>query len=100
MMIREPLAPAKVYLIRFPSLEEDQMENASKNLAEEYRRLGGRRIAVIDDNFGSSRDWEGDPPEAAKFWEEQIASLSDREKRDVQSFLPSINDERDEPGSK
>lgn len=73
------------------------MENASKNLADEYRRLGGRRVAVIDDNLGSSRNWEGDTPEAAKFWEERISSLSDREKRDVESFLPSLNDESDEP---
>ncbi|MBB4571492.1 hypothetical protein [Rhizobium leucaenae] len=77
----------------------DQMENASKSLAEEYRRLGGRRIAVIDDNLGSSRDWDGDPPEAAKFWKERIATLPDREKRDVQTFLPSINDDRGEPAS-
>ncbi|CAN7676654.1 hypothetical protein LJR098_002146 [Rhizobium sp. LjRoot98] len=73
------------------------MENASKNLADEYRRLGGRRVAVIDDNLGSSRNWEGETPEAAKFWKERISSLSDREKRDVESFLPSLNDESDEP---
>ncbi len=75
------------------------MENASKSLAEEYRRLGGRRIAVIDDNIGSSRDWAGDPAEAKKFWIEQIESLPDRERRDVETFLPSINDESAEPGS-
>ena len=76
------------------------MKNASKALAEEYRRLGGRRIAVIDDNLGSSRDWDGDSPEASKFWAEHIAPLSDRDRRDVESFLPSMNDEKDEPGSK
>jgi len=38
------------------------MDNASKELADEYRRLGGRRVAVIDDNLGSSSDWDGDPP--------------------------------------
>ena len=76
------------------------MENASKALAEEYRGLGGRRVAVIDDNLGSSRDWDGDPPEAAKFWNERVASLPDREKRDVETFLPSLNDESDEPASK
>jgi hypothetical protein len=76
------------------------VENASKTLADEYRRLGGRRVAVIDDNIGSSRDWEGDTPEAAKFWREHISSLSDREKRDVETFLPSLNDESDEPGGK
>jgi len=74
------------------------MENASKELADEYLRLGGRRIAVIDDNLGSSRDWDGDPPEAARFWKENIASLSDRERRDVETFLPSLNDESEEPG--
>lgn len=76
------------------------MENASKELADKYRRLGGRRVAVIDDNLGSSRDWDGDPPEAAKFWKERIASLSDRERRDVETFLPSLNDESDEPAGK
>ena len=75
------------------------MENRSKELAEEYKRLGGRRVAVIDDNLGSSRDWAGDPPEAAKFWQEQIARLSDRERRDVETFLPSLNDESQEPGA-
>jgi hypothetical protein len=75
------------------------MENASKELADKYLRLGGHRVAVIDDNLGSSRDWDGDPPEAAKFWREKIAPLSDRDRRDVESFLPSLNDESDEPGS-
>jgi hypothetical protein len=74
------------------------MENASKSLAEQYRRLGGRRIAVIDDNIGSSRDWDEDSAEAKKFWNERIASLSDRERRDVETFLPSINDDSGEPG--
>ena len=74
------------------------MENSPKALAERYRELGGRRVAVIDDNLGSSRDWDGDPPEAAVFWRERIASLSDRERRDVETYLPSLNDERDEPG--
>jgi hypothetical protein len=55
---------------------------------------------VIDDNLGSSRDWEGDPPEAEKFWNEKIATLSDRERRDVETFLPSLNDETDEPGTR
>lgn len=75
------------------------MENASKELADEYRRLGGRRVAVIDDNVGSSRDWDGDPPEAEAFWKAKIASLSDRDRRDVETFLPSLNDESDEPAN-
>ncbi|MBB4349301.1 hypothetical protein [Aliirhizobium cellulosilyticum] len=74
------------------------MENSSKALAERYQELGGRRVAVIDDNLGSSRDWDGDPPQAAAFWRENIASLSDRERRDVETYLPTLNDESDEPG--
>lgn len=74
------------------------MDNSSKALAEQYRELGGRRVAVIDDNLGSSRDWDGDPPEAAAFWYENIAPLSDRERRDVETYLPSLNDDSDEPG--
>ncbi len=74
------------------------MDNSSKALAEQYRELGGRRVAVIDDNLGSSRDWDGDPPEAAAFWDENIAPLSDRERRDVETYLPSLNDDSDEPG--
>jgi len=76
------------------------MENASKKLAEEYLRLGGRRVAVIDDNLGSARNWEGDPPEAEKFWRDRIGPLSERERRDVLTFLPSLNNERDEPAAK
>lgn len=74
------------------------MDNSSQELAERYRELGGRRVAVIDDNLGPSRDWEGDPPEAAAFWEENIAPLSNRERRDVETYLPSLNDESNEPG--
>lgn len=68
------------------------MENAPKGLADECWRLGGSRIAVIDDNLGSTRDWEGDPPEAARFWNERISYFSAREMRDVETFLPSLND--------
>ncbi|WP_075293149.1 hypothetical protein [Pararhizobium arenae] len=75
------------------------MGNTTKELADEYRRLGGRRVAVIDDNLGSSRDWDGDTPEAGRFWIENIAILSDRERRDVETYLPSLNDESDEPAS-
>lgn len=75
------------------------MENASKKLADEYIRLGGRRVAVIDDNLGSSREWHDDPPEADEFWKHHIAILSDDERRDVETFLPSLNDESGEPAA-
>lgn len=46
------------------------MENASKQLAEQYRRLGGRRVAVIDDNLYLSRERVDNTPEAARLWSE------------------------------
>lgn len=64
-----------------------------KDLADEYRGLGGRRLAVIDDNIGSSRDW----PARRR---ERIASLPEGERRDVKTFLRSPSDENDELGSK
>lgn len=75
------------------------MENASKQLAEQYRRLGGRRIAVIDDNLCLSRERVDNTPEAARPWSEQIVVLSDRQRRDVETFLSSLDDESDEPAS-
>jgi hypothetical protein len=75
------------------------MKNAAKELADEYMRLGGRRIAVIDDNVASSRQWESDSAEAAAFWKERVETLPGEQRRDVESFLPSLNDESDEPGA-
>lgn len=76
------------------------MENASKRLADECRSLGGRRIAVIDDNLGSSREWDGDPPEAARFWDDHIANLPAEKMRDVGTFLPSVTEAKAAEGSK
>lgn len=61
-------------------------------LAEEYIRLGGRRRAKVDDNIVSTRDWEGDTPEAAAFWTEKIQPLDDKSRREVELHLPSISD--------
>lgn len=73
------------------------MDNKAKQIADEYRRLGGRRLAVFDDNKASTRDWAEDTPEAEKFWESRIALLPDKERAEIESFLPSIIDESDEP---
>ncbi|APO75078.1 hypothetical protein AM571_CH02269 [Rhizobium etli 8C-3] len=67
------------------------MENPSKQLADEYLRLGGHRRAVIDDNIVSTRCWEKDTPEAAQFWKDRIDTLDAAHRRQVVSFLPTIN---------
>ncbi|MBR0557073.1 hypothetical protein J5J10_15400 [Ciceribacter sp. L1K23] len=63
----------------------------SKVLAEEYMRLGGKRLAKIDDNITKVRKWEDDPPAAEQFWQEHIAVLDDKGRRDVEFYLPDIN---------
>ncbi len=72
------------------------MDNRAKQIADEYRNLGGRRLVAFDDNKASTRSWDKDTPEAEEFWQTKIASLPARERAEVQSFLPSIVEESDE----
>ena len=67
------------------------MDNRSKDLADEYMRLGGHRRAVLDDNLVSTRDWETDTPEAARFWKDRVETLDRRHRDEVVAFLPTIN---------
>lgn len=70
---------------------KSKAENTSKELALQYRRLGGKRLAVLDDNLVSTRQWEKDSPEAEAFWRDQIEPLPKRKKKDIEKFLPDIN---------
>jgi hypothetical protein len=45
----------------------------------------------MDDNNLTTRTWKKDTPEAEAFWIENIHSLPDAYRREVLSFLPSIN---------
>ncbi|AVA25605.1 hypothetical protein [Rhizobium sp. NXC24] len=67
------------------------MKNMAQELANEYLRLGGRRLLVMDDNVLSTQIWEADPPEADTFWKQKIDPLPQRQRNEVMSFLPSIN---------
>ena len=60
-------------------------------LAAEYLRLGGRRLAKIDDNHVSTRKWEHESEAAETFWNTHIAPLDERTRDEVISHLPSIN---------
>ena len=66
-------------------------QTPSMKLAEEYLRLGGRRKAVIDDNFISTRAWEEDPPRAKAFWKERIEPLDADRRKEIESLLQTIN---------
>ncbi|MBB3311913.1 hypothetical protein FHT78_003689 [Rhizobium sp. BK196] len=66
-------------------------ETRSLKLAKEYLRLGGHRRSKIDDNITTVRQWEKDPPEAERFWKEQVEPLSAADRKQVEDFLPTIN---------
>lgn len=68
------------------------MMTQSKQLAEEYRRLGGRRLAKVDDSIVSTRAWDEDTPEAERFWQEHVAPLDEEKRREVELHLPSISE--------
>jgi hypothetical protein len=76
---------------RHPIEEKTMEETPSMKLVEEYLRLGGRRKAVIDDNFISTRAWEEDPPQAEAFWKDRIEPLDADRRKEVESLLPTIN---------
>ena len=63
----------------------------TRKLAEEYMLLGGTRQVMIDDNKTFIRQYENEPDEAERFWQERIASLEQARREDVEFFLPSVN---------
>ncbi len=63
----------------------------TRKLAEEYMLLGGTRQVMIDDNKTFVRQYDGEPAEAERFWQEKIAPLDKARRDDVEFFLPSVN---------
>ena len=66
-------------------------ETPTAKLAAEYLRLGGGRLAKIDDNQVSTRQWEHGTRAAERFWNEQIAPLDEKRRDEVITHLPTIN---------
>lgn len=60
-------------------------------LAEEYRRLGGTRLAKLDDNFVTTRKWDDEPEEASRFWHDRVEILDDKRQAEVVTHLKSMN---------
>ncbi|TAV49429.1 hypothetical protein ELI30_14505 [Rhizobium leguminosarum] len=75
-----------------PMEEHDMQTTRSKQLADEYLRLGGKRLAKIDDNIVKIRHWDDDAPEAEAFWQKHIEPLDDKRRVEVETHLPTIND--------
>ncbi|MDI7864925.1 hypothetical protein MRS76_23640 [Rhizobiaceae bacterium n13] len=59
-------------------------------LAQQYLRLGGRRLSKLDDNHVTTRMWERESAEAEAFWKENIEPLDESHQREVITLLPSI----------
>ncbi len=70
----------------------EEAETTSHRTAMEYLRLGGRRLAKVDDNIVSTRAWEDEPPVASAFWNARVESLDEKSQREVMLHLPSISD--------
>lgn len=68
-----------------------EVETDSHRLARRYVELGGQRKAKIDDNITDVRQWDNDPPDAEQFWRDEIESLPDAARKEVETFLPTIN---------
>ena len=69
----------------------DGQKTQALELAEEYRRLGGTRLAKMDDNVVSTRKWDDEPAEASRFWHDRVEVLDDRHQAEVVSHLKSMN---------
>lgn len=67
------------------------IEAKALDLATEYKRLGGTRLAKMDDNLASTRKWDEEPDEASAFWKENVEVLDDKKQAEVVSHLESIN---------
>jgi hypothetical protein len=67
-------------------------KTSAAELAEHYLRLGGGRLAKIDDNHVTTREWQHETPAAEAFWNEQIASLDEKRRDEVITLLPTINE--------
>jgi hypothetical protein len=68
-----------------------QLKTHALELAEEYRRLGGTRLAKMDDNVIDTRVWDEEPYKASEFWRQQVEILDDRAQAEVVSHLKSLN---------
>lgn len=66
-------------------------ETTTAKLAAEYLRLGGGRLAKIDDNKVSTRQWKHETREAEAFWNRNIACLDEERRDEVITHLPTIN---------
>lgn len=73
-------------------LSKDEDQTTSYKTAMEYLRLGGRRLAKVDDNIVSTRFWEDEPAAASAFWDMEVELLDEKAQREVILHLPSISD--------
>lgn len=60
-------------------------------LSGQYLVLGGRRKSSADDNAISTRLWNDEPAEAREFWRQEVETLPEDKRKEVESHLPSIS---------
>lgn len=67
-------------------------ETPTARLAAEYLRRGGGRLAKIDDNRITTRQWRHETKAAEDFWNRHIAPLDEKRRDEVMTHLPTINE--------
>ena len=67
-------------------------QTSTAKLAADYLRLGGRRLAKIDDNHVSTRQWKHETRAAEAYWNAHIAPLDEKRRDGVITHLPTINE--------
>jgi hypothetical protein len=72
-------------------IDPSKLATEASTLVKRYLALGGVRKAVADDNEISTRVWENEPTDAADYWDRNVASLPEAQRREVESLLPSIS---------
>lgn len=66
-------------------------EAKALDVAREYQKLGGTRLAKMDDNVISTRQWDDEPDAASTFWKQKFEILDDKKQAEVVSHLKSMN---------
>jgi hypothetical protein len=92
-----PSAPEREALLALLSPEDcaemrSDEKTRSLSLAEEYLRLGGSRLAKVDDNVVNTRKWDSEPPEAEAFWKENVEPMVEKGRQHVEVHIPSISE--------
>lgn len=68
------------------------LETKSHSLVQRYLALGGKRLAKVDDNIINVRKWDDEPAAAEEFWQNEVETLPEGDRKQVEILLPNISE--------